>query len=69
MCFKDNTYNADLTNMQVISKYKENWFLLCTIDVFNKYAWVVPLKDKKDITITNIFQKNLDKSDWKPNKI
>ena len=55
--------------MQVISKYKENWFLLCTIDVFNKYAWVVPLKDKKDITITNIFQKNLDKSDWKPNKI
>ena len=36
---------------------KKNWFLLCTIDVFNKYAWVVPLKDKKDITITNIFQK------------
>ena len=31
-------------------------FLLCVIDIFSKYAWVIPLKDKKGITITNAFQ-------------
>ena len=39
------------------------------IDVFSKYAWVVPLKDKKGITITNAFQKILKESNRKPNKI
>ena len=32
-------------------------FLLCVIDIFSKYAWFVPLKDKKGMTITNAFQK------------
>ena len=46
--------------MQLISKSNKGFrFLLCIIDVFSKYAWVVPLKDKKGITITNRFQKNL----------
>ena len=42
---------------------------MCVIDIFSKYAWVVPLKDKKSVTIFNAFQKILD--DWKrkPNKI
>ena len=44
-------------------------FLLCVIDIYSKYAWVIPLKDKKGITITNAFQKSLDKPDRKPNKI
>ena len=35
-------------------------FLLCVNDIFSKYAWVTPLKDKKDITITNAFQNILD---------
>ena len=39
------------------------------IDIYNKYAWVIPLKDEKVITITNAFQKILDKSNRKPNKI
>ena len=39
------------------------------IDIFSKYAWVVPLKDKKGITITNAFQKILNVSNRKPNKI
>ena len=39
------------------------------IDIFSKYAWIVPLKDQKDITIVNALQKVLDKSDRKPNKI
>ena len=39
------------------------------IDIFNKYAWAVPLKDKKGISIVNTFQKILKESDRKPNKI
>ena len=42
---------------------------MCVIDIFCKYAWVVPLKDKKGIIITNVFQKILNGSNRKPNKI
>ena len=42
---------------------------MCVIDIFSKYAWVVPLKDKKGITIINAFQKILKESNRKPNKI
>ena len=42
---------------------------MCVIDILERYAWVVPLKDKKDITITNAFQKILKESNRKPNKI
>ena len=53
--------------MQLISKFNKGFrFLLCVVDIFSKYAWVVPLKDKKGITITNAFQ---DGSNRKPNKI
>ena len=46
--FKDNTWGVDLPDMQLISKYsKEIRFLLCAIEIFGKYAWVVPLKYKK----------------------
>ena len=56
--------------MQLISKFTKGFrFLLCVIDIFSKYVWVVPLKDKKVITITNAFQKILDDSNRKPNKI
>ena len=49
--FKDNIWGADLADMQLLSKYnKEIRFLLCVIDIFSEYAWVVPLKDKKGIT-------------------
>ena len=44
-------------------------FLLCVIDIFHKYAWVVPLKDKKGISIVHAFQKILKESDRSPNKI
>ena len=61
---------ADLADMQLISKFNEGFrFLLCVIDIFSKYAWVIPLKDKKGGTITNAFQKILDKPGRKPNKI
>ena len=56
--------------MQLISKFNEGfWFLLCVIDIYSKYSWVIPLNDKKCITITNAFQKILDESNRKPNKI
>ena len=55
--------------MQLIRKHnKEIRYLLCAIDLFSKYAWVVPLKDKKGVSIVNAFQKILDSSKRKPNK-
>ena len=46
--------------MQLIGKFnKEFRFLLCVIDLYSKYAWVIPLKDKKEITITDASQKIL----------
>ena len=56
--------------MQLISKFKKGFrFLFCVIDIYSKYAWVISLKDKKGITITNAFQKILKESNRKPNKI
>ena len=56
--------------MQLISKSNKGFrFLLCVIDIYSKYACVIPLKDKKEITITNAFQKILKESNRKPNKI
>ena len=56
--------------MQLISKFNKGFrFLLCVIDIYSKYAWVIPLKDKKGVTITNAFQKMLKESNRKPNKI
>ena len=54
--FKDNIWGADLADMQLLSKYnKRIRFLLCVIDTFSKYAWVVPLKDKKGVSIATAF--------------
>ena len=54
--------------MQSLSKYNKGIkYLLCAIDLFSKYAWVVPLKDKRGISIVNAFQKIISKR--KPNKI
>ena len=54
--FINNLGGADLADMQFINKFDKGiWFLLRVIDIFSKYAWVIPLKDKKEITITNAF--------------
>ena len=67
---KDYIWDADLADMQLISKFIKGFkFLLCVIDIFSKYAWVVPLKDNKGVGIVDVFQKILDKSRCKPNKI
>ena len=68
--FKDNIWAADLADMQLVSKFNKGFrFLLCVIDIYSKYAWVVPLKDKKGVSIANAFQSILNKSNRKPNKI
>ena len=46
--FKNNIWDADLADMQLTSKFNKGFrFLLCVIDIFSKYARVVPLKVKK----------------------
>ena len=68
--FKDNIWDVDLADMQLLSKYNKGIrFLLCVIDIFSKYAWVVHLKDKKGISIVKAFQSILKQSNIKPNKI
>ena len=54
--FIGSIWGDDLADMQLISKFnKEIRFLLCVIDIFSKYAWVIPLKYNKGITISNGF--------------
>ena len=56
--------------MQLLSRYNKGIrFLLCVIEIFSKHAWVVPLKDKKGISIVKAFQIILKQSNRKPNKI
>ena len=68
--FKDNTWGVHLANIQLISKYNKGIrYLLCVIDLFGKYAWVVPLKNKKGVTTVNPFRSILDSSIRKPSKV
>ena len=68
--FRDNIWGADLADMQLMSKFNKGFrFFLCVIDIFSKYAWVIPLKDKEGVSNVNAFLKILKKSDRKPNKI
>ena len=56
--------------MQLISRFnKGNRFLLCEIDIFSQYIWVLPLKDKQGVTIVTAFQSILKDSKRKLNKI
>ena len=68
--FKDNIWGVDLADMQTLSrKNKGIKYLLCAIDLYSKYAFVIPLKDKKGISIVNAFNKIIKQSNRKPNKI
>ena len=58
LSFRDNIWSVGLAYMLSLSKYNKGIkYLLCAIDLFSKYAWVVPLKDKKGTSIVNTFQK------------
>ena len=68
--FKDNIWGVDLADMQSLSrKNKGIKYLLCAIDLYSKYAFVIPLKNKKGISIVNAFNKIIKQSNGKPNKI
>ena len=55
--FINNIWSADLADVQLISKFNKGIrFLLCAFYIFSKYVRVIPLKDKKYITITNAVQ-------------
>ena len=56
--FKDIIWGTDLADMQLISELSKGFWLLllCVMDVYSKYAWVVPLKDKRGATITNALE-------------
>ena len=67
--FRDNIQGVDLADMELLSKCnKEIKYLLCAIALFSNQAWVVPLKDKRGISIVSAFQKIVSKG-RKPNKI
>ena len=67
--FRDNIWSVDLADMQSMSKYNKGIkYLLCAIDLFSKYEWVVPLKDKKGVSIVNAFPRIISEG-RKPNKI
>ena len=54
--FRDNIWGVDLADMQLLSKYnKGNKYLLFAVDLFSKYVWVIPIKDKNGTSIVNAF--------------
>ena len=66
--FKDNIWGVDIADMQSLSrKNKGIKYLLYAIDLYSKYAFVIPLKDKKGISIVNAFDKIIKQSNRKPN--
>ena len=68
--FKDNIWGADLADMQLLSRCNRGIkFVLCVIDIFSKYVWVVLLKDKKVESIATVLQSIIKQSNRKPNKI
>ena len=68
--FRENIWGVDLADTQSLSKKNKGIKnLLCAIDLFSKYTFIVPLKDKKRISIVNAFNKIIKQSNRKPNKI
>ena len=68
--FKDNIWGVDLADMQSLSrKNKGIKYLLCALDLYSKYAFVIRLNDKKGISIVNAFNKIIKQSNRKPNEI
>ena len=55
--YKDETWSADLIDKSSLSKYNNGYnFILTVIDIFTKYAWAIPLKNKSGLSITNGFK-------------
>ena len=69
LTFINNIWGVDLADMQLINKFnKRIRFLLSVIDIYSKYTWVIPLKDKKRIAIINALRSIVGESNRRPNK-
>ena len=67
---EDNIWGVDLADMTLICKFNRGIKnMLCVVDLFSRYSWVIPLKNKKGESIVEGFQSILNKSGRKPNKI
>ena len=67
--YKDKTWSADLIDKSFLSKNNNNYkFILTVIDVFTKYSWAIPLKNKSGLSITNRFKTTLSEG-LKPEKL
>ena len=68
--FKDNIWGVNLADMLSLRRFNKGFkYLLYAIDLFSKYAWVIPIKDKKGTSIVNAFKKIISEGQRKPNKI
>ena len=68
--FIDIVWATNLADMHLLSTFNKGFrFLICVIDIYSKYAWIIPLKDKNGIRITNAFQLFFDETNCKSNKI
>ena len=68
--FKDHIWDVDLADMSLISKFNKGIkYLLCVIDIFSRYSWAIPLKNKKEDTIVEGFKKIFKNLNRKPDKI
>ena len=64
----DDLWQIDLADLQKISKYNDNnRYLVTCIDVFSKFVWVVPIKNKKSDTVLEAFKFIVNSSERKPN--
>ena len=66
----DNIWGVDLADILLTSKFNKGIkYLLCVIDLFSRYAWVIGLKNKKGDSIVEGLQSIFKNSDIKPSKI
>lgn len=66
----DQLWEIDLCDMQSFAKENENYrYILTVIDVFSKYAWAEPVKNKTAIQITKAFRKIISESGRTPRNV
>ena len=66
----DDLWQIDLADLQNVSKYNNNYrYLVTCIDVFSKYSWVIPIKNKLADTVLEAFKKIIESSNRIPNML
>ena len=66
----DDVWAADLADMHLFADENDDYkYILTVIDCFSRYAWAVPIKDKKGDTVLNALKDIISKSKRKPNRL